>query len=55
MKSRLESDKQQTAQFVYSIPREGGRSFLGETGRPVALRVCEHWHSLKMGILENQK
>jgi hypothetical protein len=55
MKTRLERDPLQTAQCIYSIPCECGRSYIGETGRPLAVRPCEHWHSLKDGLLEKSK
>jgi hypothetical protein len=50
MKTRPERDPQQTAQYVCSNPCECDRSYTGETGRPVAVRLCEHRHILK----ENQ-
>jgi hypothetical protein len=37
MKIRPERDPQQTAQCICSIPRECGRSYIGETGRPLAM------------------
>jgi hypothetical protein len=46
MKTRPERDPQQTAQCVYSI---------GETGRPLALRLPQHRHNLKEGLLEKSK
>jgi hypothetical protein len=48
MKTRLERDPQQTAQCVYSIPWECGRSYIGETGRP--------WQcgSVNIGIISNR-
>jgi hypothetical protein len=52
MKTRPERDPQQTARCVYSIPCECGRSYLGETGRPLAVRLREHKHNLKEGLLE---
>jgi hypothetical protein len=39
MKTR---DPQQTAQCVYSIPCECGRSYIGETGRPLTVRLREN-------------
>jgi hypothetical protein len=44
---------QQTAQCFFSIPCECGRSYIGETGRPLTLRLREH--SLKEGLLEKSK
>jgi hypothetical protein len=43
------------AQCVYSIPCECGRSYIGETGRPLAVRLREHKHNLKEGLLEKSK
>jgi hypothetical protein len=54
MKTRPERDPQETAQCVYSIPCESGRSYIGETRRPLAVRLCEHRHNLK-GLLEKSK
>jgi hypothetical protein len=48
-------DMQQTAQCVYSIPCECGRSYIGETGRPLAVVLREHRHNLKYGLLEKSK
>jgi hypothetical protein len=36
MKTRPEKDPQQMAQCIYSIPCECGRSYIDETGRPLA-------------------
>jgi hypothetical protein len=55
MKTRPERDPQQTAQCVYSIPCECGRSHIGETGRPLAVWLHEHKHNLKEGLLEKPK
>jgi hypothetical protein len=40
---------------VYSISRECGRSCIAETGRPLAVRLSEHWHKLKDGLLGKSK
>jgi predicted GIY-YIG superfamily endonuclease len=55
MKTRPERDQQQTAQCVYIIPRACGRSYIGETGRPLAVRLREHRHNLQQGLLEKSK
>jgi predicted GIY-YIG superfamily endonuclease len=55
MKTRPERDPQQTAQCIYSIPCECGRSYIGETGRLLAVRLREHKHNLKEGLLEQSK
>jgi hypothetical protein len=55
MNIRPEIDPQQTAKCIYSIPCECGRSFIGETGRPLALQLRERRHNLKEGLLEKLK
>jgi hypothetical protein len=55
MKTRPERDPQQTARCVYSIPCECGRSYIGETGRPLAVRLRELKHNLREGLLEKAK
>jgi hypothetical protein len=55
MKTRQERDPLQTAQCIYSIPCECGRSYIGETGRPLAVQLREHRHNLKQGLLEKSK
>jgi hypothetical protein len=47
MKARPERDLQQMAQCVYSIPCECGRSYIGETDRPLAMWLHEHRHNLR--------
>jgi hypothetical protein len=51
MKTRPERDPQQTAQCVC----ECGRSYIGETGRPLAVRFREHRHNIKDSLLEKSK
>jgi predicted GIY-YIG superfamily endonuclease len=48
-------DTQQTAHCVYSIPCECGRCYIGETGRPLAVRIRKHRHNLKEGLLDKSK
>jgi hypothetical protein len=55
MKTRPEGDPLHTAQCIYSIPCECGRSYIGETGRPLAVRLREHRHNLEQGRLEKSK
>jgi hypothetical protein len=55
MKTRLERDPLQMVQCIYSIPCECGRSYIGETGRPLAMRFREHRHDLQQGLLEKLK
>jgi hypothetical protein len=40
---------------IYSIPCECGRSYIGETGRPVAVRLREHRHNLQQDRLVKSK
>jgi predicted GIY-YIG superfamily endonuclease len=55
MKTRPERDPQQMAQYVYSIPCEYGSSYIGKTGGPLAMRLREHRHNFKEGLLEESK
>jgi predicted GIY-YIG superfamily endonuclease len=55
MKTRPERDPQRTAQCICSIPCEYGRMYIGETGRPLAVRLREHRHNLKESLLEKSK
>jgi hypothetical protein len=55
VKTRPKIDPQKIANCVYSIPCECGRSYIGETGRPLAVRICEHRHNLKLGLIEKSK
>jgi predicted GIY-YIG superfamily endonuclease len=55
MKTRPERDPLQTAHCIYSIPCECGRSYIGETGRPLAVRLREHRHNLQQSLLKKPK
>jgi hypothetical protein len=55
MQTRPESDPQQIAECAYSIPRECGISYIGETGRPLAMQLHEYKHYLKECLLEKSK
>jgi predicted GIY-YIG superfamily endonuclease len=55
MKTRPERDPQQTAQCVYRIPCECGRSYIGETGRPLAVRLREPRHNHQQDLLEKSR
>jgi hypothetical protein len=55
MKTRVERDLQQMAQCIYSIPFECGRSYIGNTGKPPAVRLHEHRQNLQQGLLEKSK
>jgi hypothetical protein len=51
-KIRPERDPQQKAERVCSIPCECGRSYIGETGRLLAMRLRKIRHNLREGLLE---
>jgi hypothetical protein len=55
MKTRLERDPQRMAQCIYSILCACGRSYIGETSRPLVVRFREHRHNLKEGLLEESE
>jgi hypothetical protein len=55
MKTRPKRDLLQTAQCIYCIPCECGRSYIGETGRPLAMQLHEHRHNLQESLLEKSK
>jgi hypothetical protein len=40
---------------VYKIPFECGRPYIGEKGRPLAVRLNEHKYSLKEGLCDKPK
>jgi hypothetical protein len=48
-------DGQQTKQCVYSIPRDYGRCYIGETSRPLEEHMKEHKYNLTQGLLEKSK
>jgi hypothetical protein len=54
IKTRPEGDMQQTAQCIYRILCECGRSYFDEKGRRLAVRLREHRHNLQKGLLEIQ-
>jgi hypothetical protein len=54
MKTRLERDPQQMAHCIYSISCECGRSYIGKTGRPLAVQLHEPRCNLKEHVLKNQ-
>jgi hypothetical protein len=55
MSIRPMSDPQQTAHCIDNIPCECGRSYVGETGRPLFVRIGEHKFNLKNGLLVKSK
>jgi hypothetical protein len=55
MKTRHMTDPQLSAQCIYNIPWECGRSYVGERGRPLSVRIREHKFNLKNGLLVKSK
>jgi hypothetical protein len=55
IKTRSKTDPQQMAQCLCSIPCECGRSCVSKTGRPLAMWLHEHRHSLREGLIEKSK
>jgi hypothetical protein len=55
MRTRPMSDPQLTAHCIYNIPCECGRSYVGETGRPLSIRIGEHKLNLRNGLLDKSK
>jgi hypothetical protein len=55
MRTRLEKDLQQMTHCSYNIPYECWRSCTRETGRLLAVQLCEHRHNLRLGLLEKSK
>jgi hypothetical protein len=47
VRTRPTSDPQLTAHCIYNIPCDCGRSYVGETGRHIAVRIGEHKFNLK--------
>jgi hypothetical protein len=55
MRTRPMSDPQITVRCIYNIPCECGRSYVGETSRPLSVRIGEHKVNLKNGLLDKSK
>jgi hypothetical protein len=55
MKTNPERNPLQAAQCTYSIPCECARSYVGETGRPLAVRHRERRHNLQHDPLQKSK
>ena len=55
MRTRPIRAPQNIANCVYSIACECGRSYTGETGRPLVVRLREHRQNLEEGHLERSK
>jgi hypothetical protein len=54
MKTEPVREAQQTMQCVYSNPCDCGRCYIGETGRPLEVRIKEHKYNLTQVCLKNQ-
>jgi hypothetical protein len=55
MKTGPVRDIQQTKQCVYSFPCDCDRCYIGETSRPLEVRIKEHKYNLTQGLLEKSK
>jgi hypothetical protein len=55
MRTRPNSDPQQTAYCIYSVPCKCDRNYTGEMSRPLVVCIQEHRHNLKKGLLEKSK
>jgi hypothetical protein len=54
-KTKPYQDSNLTAQCVQSIPCECGRKYIGQTGRPLAVRVREHKAKFKVRLFRKIK
>jgi predicted GIY-YIG superfamily endonuclease len=55
IKSGSLRDVQQTKQCVYSIPCDCSTCYIGETSRPLEVRIKDHKYNLTEGLLEKSK
>jgi hypothetical protein len=55
MRTTPERDPRHRAPCVYSITSENGRSYIGETSRPLAARLNEDKYNLKDVVLEKSQ
>jgi hypothetical protein len=55
MKTGPVRDARQMKQCVYSIPCDCDRCYIGETSRPLKVRIKEHKFNLTQGLLEKSK
>jgi hypothetical protein len=51
-RTRPHKEDQDMRQCSYSIPYECGRCYIGETGRPLGVRIREHMNNLIQGLME---
>jgi hypothetical protein len=54
-KTGPDREAQQEKQCVYNIPCDCGRCYIGETGRPLEVRIKEHKYNVTQGLLEKSK
>jgi predicted GIY-YIG superfamily endonuclease len=55
VKTTPKRELQRMTHCVYNIPCECGRNYIGETGRPLSVRLREHKHILKEGLLDRSR
>jgi hypothetical protein len=55
VKTRPVRDAQQTKQCVYNIPFDCGWCYIGDTSRPLEVRIKQHKYNLTQGLLEKSK
>jgi hypothetical protein len=55
MRTRLVRDLQPTTQYVHSILCNCDGRYIGETYRPLTMRLSEHGNSFKEDLLEKSK
>jgi hypothetical protein len=55
VKTTPRGDPQRMIHCVYNISCECGRDYIGETGKPLSVRLREHKHTFKEGLLERSK
>jgi hypothetical protein len=55
MKTGPIRDAQQSKQFVYNIPCNCGRYYIGDRSRPLEVCIKEHKYNLTQGLFEKSK
>jgi predicted GIY-YIG superfamily endonuclease len=54
-RTRPHREVQDMRKCIYSIACECGRCYIGETGRPLVVRIREHMNNLKQGLMEKSR
>jgi hypothetical protein len=49
------TDTLERPQYVYRIPRECGREYIGKTSRPLKIRIREYKYNLRRGHFNKSK